>query len=288
MNYRHAFHAGNFADVLKHVALVSLLMHLARKEKGFCVVDTHAGAGLYHLESGEAARTGEAQNGFVRLAGLVDRMSLPAALASYLDEVCREGREVYPGSPRIAARLLRPQDRLIAIEKQPDEAAALRCTLQEFRNARVFEADGYERLPALLPPRERRGVVLIDPPYESPDEFSLVADILARAHRRFATGVYLVWYPVKSRADPDSLAGEVQTRVAAPFLKIEIDTRRASVAGKERLSAAGILIINPPFGFEEAMKQCAAVIAPLLGHDPLRAANISITSPSPFTIPSST
>ncbi|HEX4080808.1 MAG TPA: 23S rRNA (adenine(2030)-N(6))-methyltransferase RlmJ [Rhizomicrobium sp.] len=267
MNYRHAFHAGNFADVIKHVALVAVLLHLRRKEKPFCVIDTHAGAGLYDLGGAEAARTGEAKQGIAQLCGITADAHAQGALAIYLDCVNRDGVDRYPGSPLIAARLLRPQDRLVAIEKHPQAAAALRAALAEFRNARAVEGDGYERLPGLLPPPERRGVVLIDPPFEEEDEFTRAADAVLRAHRRFATGIYLLWYPVKSRTGADAFCGEVSTRGVAPLLRIEIDTGLAPGAEKQRLGAAGLLVLNPPFQFDSEMQRVAAILAPRLGRD---------------------
>lgn len=278
MNYRHAFHAGNFADVIKHAALVAVLAHAARKDKGFCVIDTHAGAGLYNLGSNEAARTGEAENGVARLAGIAETSGLPATLLTWRDCVEKEGPQRYPGSPRIAARLLRPQDRLIAIEKHPEDAARLRSALAGFHNAHAVEADGRERLFALLPPKERRGAVLIDPPYEEADEFACVANVLARAYRCFATGIYLVWYPIKSRVEADAFLGEVRTRIAAAQVRIEIDVGRAE---DERLSAAGVLVINPPYGFVPEMERVASFLAPRLGSDPTTPASITISPSSP-------
>ena len=168
MNYRHGYHAGNFADVVKHVALVAILLHLRKKDTGFSVIDSHAGRGVYDLAGEQAARTGEAEAGVARLADLPGEM--PEALAAYLSLV-KDGN-TYPGSPLIAAKLLRPQDRLTAIEKHPEEFAALKETLALYRNALCENADGYARALKLLPPPSRRGLVLIDPPFESPDEFS--------------------------------------------------------------------------------------------------------------------
>jgi 23S rRNA (adenine2030-N6)-methyltransferase len=278
MNYRHAFHAGNFADVIKHVALVAVLLHLRRKEKPFCVIDTHAGAGVYDLRGDEAERTGEAAAGVGRLGAIRDAPQLPEALRTYLDLVQLDGDVFYPGSARIAARLLRSQDRLIAIERQPETANALSQSLTGFPNVRAVEADGYERLLALLPPRERRGAILIDPPYEADDEFGRVADILKRAHRRFANGIYLVWYPIKSRALGSAIQGEVAARGIAPLLNLEIDVGPAPDADRERLSAAGILIVNPPFGFDEEMRRVAAVLAPLLSRAAGGPAMINVAS----------
>ena len=160
MNYRHSLHAGNFADVVKHLALVAVLGHLAKKDAPFAVIDSHAGRGRYDLAAAEAQKTGEARTGIERLRG----MPGPPLLERYLALVASEGANRYPGSPLIAARMLRPQDRLVAVEKHPEEAAALKQLLAPWRKARVEEADGYARLAALLPPPERRGLVLIDPP----------------------------------------------------------------------------------------------------------------------------
>jgi len=265
VNYRHAFHAGNFADVIKHVALVGILLHLRKKEKPFRVIDTHAGRGLYDLGGEAATRTGEAAGGIGRLRDL-ERDSLPPALAAYLDVATRTGAERYPGSPLIAAQLLRENDRLIAIEAHDDEERALRRTLAPFANAKSACADGYARLQALLPPPERRGLVLIDPPYEADDEFVRVGNALSAARRRFASGIYLVWYPLKSAGASDALAGEVSSGGTEDVLGIAIDIgANAQQDGKERLTAAGLLVVNPPYGFAEEMRAAAAVLAPLLG-----------------------
>jgi 23S rRNA (adenine2030-N6)-methyltransferase len=261
--------------VVKHIALVAILGHLRKKDKPFCVIDSHAGHGLYDLKGDEAARTSEADQGVVRLAQL-DASALSPSLASYLECVRMEGEGFYPGSPRIAARLLRAQDRLIAIEKQPDEEAALARALAPFANAKALCADGFERLTALLPPKERRGLVLIDPPYEAPDEFARIGDLLVRAHRRFATGIYLLWFPVKSKADANALCGEVITHGVERVLRIDTDVGATSDG---RLSAAGLLVVNPPFGFEEEMLAAAKVIAPLLSRDAGSPARISIAPP---------
>lgn len=259
MNYRHAFHAGNFADVVKHVALVAILLHLRKKEKPFRVVDSHAGRGLYDLAGEAAQRTGEAEQGIRRLEAL--REPLPPALAAYLDIVRRMPAGQYPGSPVIAAELLRANDRLMAIERHPEEAAALSAALAPYRNAKAIEADGYARLASLLPPPERRGLVLIDPPFEAGDEFARMADALAGSRRRFATGIYLLWYPVKSQAAAAALAGEILTGGSEDTLQITID-----VGGDgARLTAAGLLVVNPPFGLAAEMRLAADILSPLLG-----------------------
>jgi 23S rRNA (adenine2030-N6)-methyltransferase len=268
MNYRHAFHAGNFADVVKHIALVHILLYLRKKETPFAVIDSHAGRGLYDLSSDAAARTGEAESGIERIKGL----SGPEALNRYLALVEESGNngasaiagatieKNYPGSPLIAAKMLRPQDRLVAIEKHPEEAALLKKLLAPYRKVRAEEGDGYARLIALLPPPERRGLVLMDPPFEAPDEFERAAQAVAGALRRFATGIYLIWYPVKSPAAARAFCGEVLA--AGPARALNIETGIA--AGEGRLARAGLLVLNPPFGFDSGMREILGLIAPRL------------------------
>lgn len=265
MNYRHAFHAGNFADVIKHIALVAILLHLRRKEKPFCVVDTHAGRGLYEIDGPEAARSREAADGIARIRDIGACAQLPDALRAYLECIGREGEGRYPGSPRIAARLLRPQDRLVAIEKHPVEAVALRNVLAAFPGARAIEGDGYAQLLPLLPPRERRGVILIDPPFEAADEFQRATGLLSEAHRRFATGTYLLWFPVKSMANAEALGGELRTLGIAPAIRLDIDVGTAARRPEHRLSAAGLVIVNPPYRFEAEIAAAAEFLAPRLG-----------------------
>ena len=264
MNYRHAYHAGNFADVAKHLALVAALQHLKKKDKPFFVLDTHGGRGRYDL-SAEAERTGEAAAGIGRLLPMAGEGGLPEILKSYLDLVAREGAGHYPGSPLLAARLLRPQDRLVAIEKHPEEAAALQAVLAPFGNARAIEGDGYARLAALLPPKERRGLVLIDPPYEAPDEFERAAAALKAAHHRFATGIYMLWFPIKSQAAAHAFCGEALAGGIAKALRIDIAVAAPPRDDKERLAAAGLLVVNPPFGLDAEMCAAAAVLASSLG-----------------------
>jgi 23S rRNA (adenine2030-N6)-methyltransferase len=258
MNYRHGYHAGNFADVVKHIALIAIIEYLKRKDTGFSVMDSHAGRGAYDLASEQAAKTGEAANGIGALQGLTGEM--PEALAAYL---AMAHGERYPGSPLIAAGLLRPQDRLAAIEKHPEEFAALQDTLAPFRNVVCEQGDGYARLLKLLPPPTRRGLAVVDPPFEAPDEFEQMGATIAAAIRKFATGVYLVWYPVKSQAGADAFVGEV---LAAGALKaLIVDT--AIPASESKLARAALLVVNPPYGFADQMRAIAAIIAPRLGAD---------------------
>jgi 23S rRNA (adenine2030-N6)-methyltransferase len=262
VNYRHAFHAGNFADVVKHLALVSALTHLKKKDKPFVVIDTHGGRGVYDLTSREAKRTAEHESGIGRLAKLKDG---EGTLGAYL-QLARGDH--YPGSPLIAAKLLRPQDRLVAVEKHKEEFAELHDVLRPFERVRVVEGDGYEKLIAALPPPERRGLVLIDPPYEDDKEFQRAAQVLAQAHRRFATGVYMLWFPIKSKSAADAFCGEIANTGIDKLLRIDIETKAPPKAGKmddkTRLTTAGLLIVNPPFGLDTDMRDAARVIAPAL------------------------
>jgi len=265
MNYRHAFHAGNFADVAKHLALVTAILHLRKKDKPFFVLDTHGGCGRYDLAADAAQRTGEAEAGIERLRVLAGRQDLPEALAAYLEIVAQEGAGFYPGSPLIAARLLRPQDRLVAIEKHPEDAAALRAALKPFPNAKAEEADGYRRMTALLPPPERRGLVLIDPPYEAPDEFETAAEALTAGWDRFATGIYMLWFPVKSQAAADAFCGEVLAAGITKALRIDIEIGTPPRDAKERLTAAGLMVVNPPYGLDTQMRAAAGLLAGRMG-----------------------
>jgi 23S rRNA (adenine2030-N6)-methyltransferase len=252
MNYRHAFHAGNFADCLKHAALVAVLLHLRKKQTGFAVIDTHGGRGLYDIAGEQAKRTGEAEAGIKRL---LDAPLLPGVLAPYVDCVRSFGNDTYPGSPVLAAKFLRPQDRLLAIEKQPEEYAALSSALGREKRVRLVQDDYARALPRFLPPPERRGIVLIDPPYEAEDEFARATRVLIAAHARFATGVSLLWYPAKERVLVDASAGELLNAGIRSLSKVELDIGVPKGGKPERLSAAGVLIVNPPFGFAEAMAE---------------------------------
>jgi 23S rRNA (adenine2030-N6)-methyltransferase len=260
MNYRHAFHAGNFADVLKHAVLVRILTHLGEKAAPFRVIDTHAGAGLYDLASEPATRTGEWRDGIGRLidADLPD--DIRTLLAPYLAAVRAAnpggGMRRYPGSPLIALGLMRPQDRLVACELEPGAAAVLAAQLRRDARARAVEIDGWVALNAYVPPKERRGVVLIDPPYEAKDEFARLAEALAAAQRKWATGIFLLWYPIKERAGPDRLAAALRRGAAAKsapkILRAEVEW---TPEPSGRLSGAGLIIVNPPWRLAEEMEQ---------------------------------
>ena len=270
MNYRHGYHAGNFADVVKHVALVASVEHLKKKDTAFRVIDSHAGRGLYDLRDGPPRATGEADGGIARLQDLRDA---PGALGSYLELVRGLGAQRYPGSPLLAAMLLRPQDGLVAIEKHPEESAILKDVLAPFRGAVAETGDGYARLLKLLPPPSRRGLVVIDPPFEAADEFTMLARILAGAQRKFATGIYLVWYPVKTQSAVDAFAGEVLAGGVQKALTVEIAVAPPSA----HMTRAGVLVVNPPFGFDGEMRSVAQILAPRLGADAGTSADIQVT-----------
>ena len=241
MNYRHIYHAGNFADVMKHALLLRLLAAMQRKAKPFLVLDTHAGIGRYDVTSIEAEKTGEWRDGIGKILE-----NPPPALAEYVQTVQRLG--LYPGSPVFAAEALRPNDRLVACELHPEDAATLRRTMRVYENAGVHERDGYEALTAFLPPPEKRALVLIDPPFERTDEFAALANMLGTAWKKFPSGMFVIWYPIKHRApvraffEALKLAG-IKDVIAAEFLR-RPDTDPA------RLNGAGLGIINPPYGFE--------------------------------------
>jgi 23S rRNA (adenine2030-N6)-methyltransferase len=254
MNYRHAFHAGGFADVIKHIVLVRILVYLQEKQAPFRVIDTHAGAGLYDLTGEEAQRSGEWLTGIARIMqARFSETTLPL-IKPYLDIVRAfnpdHDLKAYPGSPLIARALLRPQDRLTACEVEPKARKRLIDALRRDTQARVVDLDGWLALPAFVPPNERRGLVLIDPPYEQKDEFERLAEGFAEAYAKWPTGSYLLWYPVKSRRATDTLARHVAEIVAASkpagkALRLEFSV--APQAADAALVSTGLLIVNPPW-----------------------------------------
>jgi 23S rRNA (adenine2030-N6)-methyltransferase len=261
MNYRHAFHAGGFADVIKHIVLVRMLTYLQDKPAAFRVIDTHAGAGLYDLTSDEAQRGGEWLTGIARLMqARFSETTLPL-IKPYLDIVraFNPQRELaaYPGSPLIARALLRPQDRLTACEVEPKARKSLIDALRRDTQARVVDLDGWMALPAFVPPNERRGLVLIDPPYEQKDEFERLAGGFAEAFTKWPTGSYLLWYPVKSRRATDNLARHVAelAGAAAPAGKcLRLEFSVAPQSAGTALTSAGLLIVNPPWTLAGELK----------------------------------
>jgi 23S rRNA (adenine2030-N6)-methyltransferase len=261
MNYRHAFHAGSFADVMKHALLVRALCHLRAKDKPFRVIDTHAGVGVYDLASEEAGRTLEWQAG----VGRIDEpfpAEVEARLQPYRDILAstrrRYGRAAYPGSPQIVRELLRPQDRAVLVELHPADAALLAQRFNMVGNMKVLELDGWTALHALIPPKERRGLVLVDPPYEDRGELSRLAPETARAVAKWPTGVYMVWYPIKDAAEGDRALAALARAVPRPVLRLELLVDRPD--DPERLNGCGLAVVNPPW----KLKAEANLILPAL------------------------
>jgi len=252
MNYRHAYHAGNFADVLKHAVLTLVLEYMKRKQTPFRVIDTHAGAGRYALASPQAEKTGEWQGGIARLMG-VDAKPLPPPVAQhlqpYLDVVRRVNADdtlgFYPGSPAIALSLMRPQDTLIANELHPEELSLLEDAIGGDRRGKLMALDAWVALKALLPPKERRGVVLIDPPFEEKDEFDRIATGLMQGLQRFATGIYIVWYPIKDLKPVARFHAALAALAIPKSLRVELMLERPR--DPDRLNGCGLIVVNPPY-----------------------------------------
>ena len=257
MNYRHAFHAGNFADVFKHVILVGLLESLKAKQTPFCYIDTHAGAGRYDLHGEQARKTHEHEDGVTRLLGatrLSSHTHIYLNLIHALNASSAHELSVYPGSPLIASLLLRETDRAVLCELQADEAAKLKQLFAADARIGVHQRDGYAALAALLPPKERRGLVLIDPPFEAQeDEFRAIETAFAAAHARWPTGIYAIWYPIKLRQQ------------TLPFLRWFTRHKIPRVLYAElllhpdnsalRLNGCGMVIVNPPWKFDQQLKE---------------------------------
>jgi 23S rRNA (adenine2030-N6)-methyltransferase len=297
VNYRHQFHAGNFADVMKHVLLGQLIRALQRKEKGFLLLDTHAGRGSYDLAQAETGltqkRTPEHPEGIGRLrtdaesqtaaaGGNAQRSSTdhptirpsappPAAVVDYLTTVrafdrargnLRAALRFYPGSPWLARRLMRPQDRLALCELQEDEVLALRASFAGEARTAVHELDGYTALRAMLPPPEKRALVLIDPPYEAQDEWARLVTSLGEALRRFPSGTYAIWYPLTGRARLEAFAAELLALRPPPTLVAELEI--AGEASGLRLRGCGLVILNPPWQFDREAGPVLEWLPPLL------------------------
>jgi 23S rRNA (adenine2030-N6)-methyltransferase len=258
MNYRHAYHAGNFADCFKHALLVALLDSFARKPNAYFVLDTHAGAGWYDLNAAPSQRTAEAEIGIMRLL----RSSSPA-LARYLGLVAEPG--FYPGSPGLIRAVLRENDRLACCELHPEDAATLRRLFYRDPKVEVHDRSGWEALGALLPPRERRGLVFIDPPFEAQDEFITLIDGLRRGHGRFAHGVFAAWYPIKQLAAVRSFLSTLASSGMRDIISVELHLRETTTP--ERLNGCGLVVINPPYQFADQASAIAGAVLEGLGAD---------------------
>lgn len=253
MNYRHAFHAGNHCDVLKHAALALVLERLKAKDKPFFVLDTHAGRGLYDLEGEAARRSNEHLGGIARL--MADPAP-PAALGPYLEAVRRHnpfgGLRWYPGSPSIVRDAMREGDSLKLCELHPEERASLETAMDGDRRVRIYDRDGYQAVKAFLPPVERRGLVLIDPPFEKRDEFDRLGDAVADGLKRWATGIYMIWRPVKDAAGYHRFCDAVAAAQPEKTLVVEL---RIAAETENKLTGSGLHIINPPFGLADGLAE---------------------------------
>jgi len=246
LSYRHAFHAGNFADVVKHVVLTSLLEYQTRKDPGLCYVDTHAGAGCYQLQSLYAQKTAESSRGIGRLWGEEDA---PESVQRYLDVVRRFNRDgetsLYPGSPAIAASLLRPQDRLLLCELHGSDYALLQELFRKDRRVHCFREDGFRFSAGLLPPLERRGLIFMDPSYELRDEYETAIAAIDRLYRRFATGVFALWYPILDERRTALLRRRVEELGIPDVLHLAL--RVADHRTNPGMYGCGVIVINPPW-----------------------------------------
>ena len=250
MNYRHAFHAGNFADVFKHALLARMLVYLTRKDSPLRYLDTHAGPGLYNLTSDEAERTGEWREGVGRVATADMPAEVADLLKPWLDGLDLGDRAArkYPGSPLLAQRLLRPIDKLILCELREHDARMLARNLGRDRRVKAIRIDGYMALNAYVPPPERRGLVLIDPPFEDRAEFDALADAVEGAWAKWPTGCYALWYPLKRPVEAAAFAHRLSGGNLRRVLRLEIET--APVVEDAPLSACGLVVVNPPFTLE--------------------------------------
>jgi 23S rRNA (adenine2030-N6)-methyltransferase len=264
MNYRHIFHAGNLCDVVKHAVLTLVIDHLRNKETPFCVLDTHAGLGLYDLSDPRAAKTDEAKDGILKL---LDAARLPELDSYYAilkklnmnwDGKSSEGFRYYPGSPLLALHLLRKQDRLIACELHPEDAEELKRQLFPYKQAQTHRRDGYEALKAFLPPPEKRGLVLIDPPFEVPDEFEHLATALRKAHVSWPQGIFIAWYPIKERPAIWRFHEFLAASGMSKILVAEFIYREETQA--DQLNGSGLILMNPPWQMDEKLRRFFPVL----------------------------
>lgn len=268
MNYRHAFHAGNFADVVKHAVLARIILYLQKKDAAFRVIDTHAGTGRYNLQGNEAIRGGEWQDGIGRVWKHQFAPAVAELLAPYRNAIAAfnpDGKlAIYPGSPLLVRHWLRPQDRLIACELETGAAQALARYLRNDPLAKAVAIDGWTALKAYIPPKEKRGLVLIDPPYEERDELKRLADALVAAHRKWSTGLYLAWYPIKDLREIAAFIRLIEKANLTNVLRIELI--RDDV-GDGRLRGTGIIAINPPWILIQEMKILLPALAQIMWPD---------------------
>ncbi|MDD3884604.1 MAG: 23S rRNA (adenine(2030)-N(6))-methyltransferase RlmJ [Gallionella sp.] len=266
LSYRHAFHAGNHADVLKHLVEILLVRYLQQKDKAFWYVDTHAGAGAYSLESGYATQNAEFETGIARLW---QQQHLPAALADYVGQIRQLNPDGilrhYPGSPLIAQALLRPQDSMRLFELHPADFELLQRNVTS-RTTQVRQSDGFAALKAVLPPLPRRGLILIDPPYEDKQDYLRVVESLGEGLQRFANGVYAIWYPRLQRRESEDLPQQLKQLPVTSWLHVALNVHAPRDDGFG-MHGSGIFIINPPWTLRDTLAECLPVLAALLAQD---------------------
>jgi len=269
LSYRHSFHAGNHADVVKHIVQSLILNALQQKEKPFVYHDTHSGVGRYDLTHEWSEKTGEFKQGIARLW---QQDNVPAEIQSYLDAIktLNQGEDLryYPGSPRVARAHIRQQDRMVLTELHPSDYPLLEQEFHRDRQVSIYKEDGFQRLKASLPPKERRGLVLIDPPYELAKEYRDVVNAIAQSYKRWATGIYAIWYPVVNRCDIEDMIEGLEGLGINKILQIELGVSPDS--NERGMTASGMIVINPPWKLESQMKEILPflqqAIAPATGH----------------------
>jgi 23S rRNA (adenine2030-N6)-methyltransferase len=268
LSYRHAFHAGNHADVLKHAVVVQLLRYLGQKEKPYWYIDTHAGAGVYSLAEGYAAKTAEFETG---IGKLWHRTDLPAAVANYVEQVSAlnpDGQmRFYPGSPYLAWRLMRPQDRVRLFELHTTEIEILRHNFRDAgRRAMLYAGDGFDGIKALLPPPPRRALVLIDPSFEDKRDYARTLTCVEESLKRFATGVYAIWYPQVVRGESQRFPEQLKRLQSTNWLHVTLTVSHPPADGFG-LYGSGMFILNPPHTLAAAMKEALPYLVDVLGQD---------------------
>ncbi|QWD87584.1 23S rRNA (adenine(2030)-N(6))-methyltransferase RlmJ [Polynucleobacter paludilacus] len=276
-SYRHAFHAGSHADILKHIVLIQLIRYLQEKEGALTIIDTHAGAGIYSLSDGFAAVSKEAEGGIFRLSRYLhnnQQTEITDSISEYMAAITAENPSeelaFYPGSPFIIAKMLRPQDRLKLFELHPKEIDLLRHNVQQLpqnKQIDLYHADSFSRLKGLVPPPSRRGLVLIDPSYEDKQDYRYLESTLEEALSRFATGCYAIWYPILSRRESAALPDRLQ-KIAAAHKRswLQAELRVESSPGERRLQASGMFVLNPPWTLEGKLKEALPALVKVLGH----------------------
>jgi len=276
MNYRHAFHAGNFADVVKHTILTRILAYLMKKDAAFRVIDTHAGLGIYDLFGASAEKTGEWQDGIGRLIHVKLPQDVGDLLAPYLDAVKAQNPDgelrYYPGSPFIARHMLRDQDRLMAFELHPIDADRLKENFAGDFQTRITQLDAWDIFGTHLPPKEKRGLVLVDPPFEEKGEFNRMVQSLEKGHKRWPGGTYAYWYPIKEPGEVDAYIKALKSTGIPKILRLELTIRPPSEP--PRLHGTGMVVVNPPYVLEHEMRVLLPFLSDLLSDEGRRRWNV--------------